>query len=56
MEALFKDPVVTPDEINMIQLANIADGIDSVSAHFGWRPTAPSSWVPIHWKRATARK
>jgi uncharacterized protein YbjT (DUF2867 family) len=51
MEALFKDPVVTPDEINTIQLPNIADGIDSVSSHYGWRPTAPSTWAPVHWKK-----
>src|SRR6266550_4532655 len=31
METLFKDPVVTPDEINMIQVNNLAEGIDSVS-------------------------
>lgn len=51
METLFKDPVVTPDEINMIQLPNVADGIDSVSSHYGWRPTPPSSWAPVHWKK-----
>ncbi len=56
METLFKDPVVTPDEINMIQVPNVADGIDSVSTHFGWRPTAPSSWVPAHWTKAPARR
>jgi uncharacterized protein YbjT (DUF2867 family) len=56
METLFKDPVVTPDEINMIQLPNLAEGIDSVSTRFGWRPTAPSSWVPAHWNKAPARK
>jgi uncharacterized protein YbjT (DUF2867 family) len=56
METLSTNPVVTPDEINTIQLPNVADGIDSVSTHFGWRPTAPSSWVPQHWKKAPARK
>ena len=56
METLFKDPVVTPDEIRSSQLPNIADGIDSVSTRFGWRPGAPSSWVPVHWKKAPARK
>jgi uncharacterized protein YbjT (DUF2867 family) len=53
METLLKDPIVTPDEINMIQLPNIADGIDSVSTHFGFRPTAPSQWAPSHWKKST---
>ena len=56
METLFTNPVVTPDEIATSQLPNIADGIDSVSTNFGWRPTAPSSWVPVHWKKAAARK
>jgi NADH dehydrogenase len=56
MEVLMKDPLITPDEINMFGVNNIADGIDSVSTHFGWRPTAPSSWVPQHWKKAPARR
>lgn len=56
METLLTNPIVTPDEIATSQLPNIADGIDSVSTHFGWRPTAPSSWAPIHWKKATARR
>lgn len=51
MEALSTNPVATADEINMIQLPNVADGIDSVSTHYGWRPTAPSSWVPANWKK-----
>ncbi len=51
LETLFLNPIVTPDEINMIQLNNVADGIDSVSTHFGWRPTAPSSWVTTHWRK-----
>jgi len=51
MEAVSQNPRVTPDEVNMIQLDNLADGIDSVSTHFGWRPTAPSSWTPIHWTK-----
>jgi NADH dehydrogenase len=55
MEALITNPVATPDEINTIQLANVADGIDSVSSHFGWRPTAPSSWVVTNWKKPARR-
>jgi hypothetical protein len=55
MEALFTNPPATPDEVNMIQLNNLADGIDSVSSHYGWRPTAPSSWAPTHWAK-TARR
>ena len=57
MEAISQNPPITPDEVNMIQIDNVADGIDSVSTHFGWRPTAPSSWAPINWqkKKATSR-
>jgi uncharacterized protein YbjT (DUF2867 family) len=55
MEALSNNPVATADEINTIQLDNLADGIDSVSTHYGWRPTAPSSWVPTNWKKAARR-
>lgn len=55
MEALLSDPIATADEINTIQLDNIADGIDSVSAHFGWRPTRPSTWAQENWKKPSAR-
>ncbi len=51
MEMMMADPVVTPDEINTIQLPNVADGLDSVTAHFGWRPASPSSWVTENWKK-----
>ena len=51
MELLQDNPLATPDEINTIQLANIADGLDSVTAHFGWRPSPPSTWVSEHWKK-----
>ncbi len=50
MELLMDNPIATPDEINTIQLANVADGLDSVTAHFGWRPSAPSSWAPTAWQ------
>jgi uncharacterized protein YbjT (DUF2867 family) len=50
MELLMDDPVATPDEINTIQLTNVADGLDSVTAHYGWRPSAPSQWAPVHWQ------
>ena len=50
MELLMDDPVATPDEINTIQLANVADGLDSVTAHFGWRPAPPSQWAPQAWR------
>jgi NADH dehydrogenase len=51
MELLQDDPIATPDEIASTQLPNIADGLDSVTAHFGWRPSAPSTWVTEHWKK-----
>jgi uncharacterized protein YbjT (DUF2867 family) len=51
MEAVMTDPPITPDEANMIQLDNLAAGIDSVSSQFGWRPTAPSSWAPVNWAK-----
>ena len=53
MEAVMKNPPITPDEVNMIQLPNLAAGIDSVSSQFGWRPSLPGAWAPSHWaKRA----
>ena len=55
METLLRDPVITPDEVNSIQLANLANGIDSVSTNFTFRATQPSAWVPEHWKRAVRR-
>jgi NADH dehydrogenase len=55
LEAIQTNPRATPDEINMMQVPNIADGIDSVSSHFGWRPTAPSTWAPSHWTKVTRR-
>ncbi|MDQ2923195.1 MAG: NAD(P)H-binding protein [Candidatus Dormibacteraeota bacterium] len=55
METLLPNPPITPDEVNMIQLPNLAAGIDSVSSNYGWRPTAPSTWAPLNWK-APARR
>jgi len=55
MEILMDNPVATPDEINTIQLPNVADGLDSVTAHFGWRPNPPSGWAPEHWKNSRVR-
>jgi uncharacterized protein YbjT (DUF2867 family) len=55
METLLSNPIATADEINTLQLDNIADGIDSVSTHFGWRPTRPSTWAPENWKKTRAR-
>ncbi len=55
METLMTNPVVTPDEINNLQLPNVADGIDSVSTRYGWRPTALSTWAPTHWAKPAKR-
>lgn len=53
MDAVMKDPPVTPDELRMVEQPNIAAGIDSVSSQFGWRPSLPGAWAPSHWaKRA----
>ena len=51
MEAVMSNPPITPDEANMIQIDNLAAGIDSVSSQYGWRPTAPSSWAPVNWTK-----
>ena len=51
MEAVMKDPPITPDEVNMIQQPNLAAGIDSVSSQFGWRPSLPGAWAPSHWSK-----
>ncbi len=51
MELVQEDPIATADEIATAQLANIADGLDSVTAHFGWRPSPTSTWVSEHWKK-----
>src|SRR5579859_786319 len=50
MELISTDPLVTPDEIRTGLLPNVADGLDSVTAHFGWRPSAASSWAPTAWQ------
>ncbi len=55
MEALLSNPVATPDEIRTIQLDNVADGLDSVTTRFGWRPEAPSKWAPINWQKQAGR-
>ena len=55
METLLPNPPITPDEVNMIQLPNLAAGIDSVSSNYGWRPTAPSTWAPLNWKTPARR-
>ena len=54
MEAVMKDPLITPDEVRMAETPNLAAGIDSVSSQFGWRPSLPGAWAPTHWaKRAS---
>jgi uncharacterized protein YbjT (DUF2867 family) len=51
MQTVMADPPITADEVNMIQLPNLAAGIDSVSSQFGWRPSLPGAWAPSHWAR-----
>ena len=50
MEAILNNPIATPDEIRTIQLDNLAAGLDSVQTYFGFRPQAPTAWIPEHWK------
>jgi uncharacterized protein YbjT (DUF2867 family) len=50
MELLANNPLVTPDEIRSGLIPNVADGLDSVTAHFGWRPSQPSTWAPTAWQ------
>jgi NADH dehydrogenase len=51
MEAVMKDPLITSDEVHMVETPNLAAGIDSVSVAFGWRPSLPGAWAPTHWAR-----
>ena len=51
LDLVLPDPVATPDEVRTIQLDNLAAGLDVVQAHFGFRPQAPSAWIPQHWRR-----
>jgi uncharacterized protein YbjT (DUF2867 family) len=53
METLLNDPILTPDEVATLQLPNIASGIDSVTANFGWRASRPSAWALDNWKTKT---
>ena len=53
MEAVMKDPLITADEVRMVETPNLAAGIDSVSSQFGWRPSLPGAWAPTHWAKKT---
>jgi len=55
MEMIFKDPIVTTDELRTLAVDNLADGLDSVGVHFGFRPTAPSGWIAENWKTVRSR-
>src|SRR5438105_8701431 len=50
MEFVLPNPIATADEIRTIQLDNLAQSLDVVQAQFGFRPEAPSTWIPEHWK------
>jgi NADH dehydrogenase len=54
MEAVMKDPLITADEVRMVETPNLAAGIDSVSSQFGWRPSLPGAWAPTHWAKKTS--
>lgn len=49
MELLLSDPIATADEIRTIQQDNLAGSLDVVQAQFGFRPQAPTTWIPEHW-------
>ena len=51
---LDEDPIVVPDELKTMMLDSLADGLDVVSANFGFRPQSPSDWIPRNWARALA--
>jgi uncharacterized protein YbjT (DUF2867 family) len=53
MDAVMKDPPITPDEVRTVEMPNLAAGIDSVSSQFGWRPALPGAWAPTHWAKKT---
>jgi uncharacterized protein YbjT (DUF2867 family) len=48
--AAMPDPIVTPDELSTLALENIAQSLDAVLQHFGFRPNSPTAWAQSHWK------
>src|SRR5258708_20505285 len=46
METLLKDPIITPDEINTLQLDNIAASTASLSSNSPLRPHPPPTPTP----------
>lgn len=49
LELFMPDVPATPDEVRTIQLDNLAASLDVVHAQFGFRPQAPTTWIPGHW-------
>ena len=49
MDILFSNPPAVPDELRTIELDNMAEGLDSVAAHFNFRPQSTTAWIPQHW-------
>lgn len=49
LELITSNPPATPDEVRTIQLDNLAGSLDVVQAQFGFRPQAPTTWIPEHW-------
>ncbi len=50
LAGVMSDPVITPDELRTLSLENIAQSLDSVLQHFGFRPHSPSEWARTHWR------
>jgi NADH dehydrogenase len=50
MELMMRDPVVTPDELRSLSIDNVAEGLDSVSNRFSFRPTSPTQWIEHNWQ------
>lgn len=50
MEIVQNDPVVVPDELKMLSIDNVAQGLDVVDSVFGFQPQSPSAWAASHWR------
>ncbi|MDQ6919665.1 MAG: NAD(P)H-binding protein [Candidatus Dormibacteraeota bacterium] len=49
--AAMPDPIITGDELSTLGLENIAQSLDAVVQHFGFRPNSPSAWAQTHWRK-----
>jgi uncharacterized protein YbjT (DUF2867 family) len=48
--AVMTNPIITADELSTLGLENIAQSLDAVMQHFGFRPNSPSAWAQTHWR------